>query len=162
MFPSSNHHHHHHRQHWSVKQALLAAQSLLLLLLLLHSSAVVEGARRRCFACRSRGPLGDCKDQFEFNVTTASLAYGTSPGGGAALRLGLRPPPDGKERCSKTFYANRRKTFYMCFCKGDLCNGGGPGAVAGGLLFGTTVTSAPTVFSITGLLFLFSLYILSA
>ncbi len=118
-------------------------------------------------------------------MTTASLAYGTSPvevqpcASGwcgktledeeegahivATERLCLqRPPPDGKERCSKTFYANRRKTFYMCFCKGDLCNGGGPGAVAGGLLFGTTVTSAPTVFSITGLLFLFSLYILSA
>lgn len=64
-----------------------------------------------------------------------------------------RPPSDGKERCSKTFYSNRKKTFYMCFCKGDLCNGGGS-------IF--TSTSAPTIFSITGLVIFFTLYILSA
>lgn len=33
-----------------------------------------------------------------------------------------RPPSDNQERCAETFYGNRKKTFFMCFCKGDLCN----------------------------------------
>ena len=32
-----------------------------------------------------------------------------------------RPPSDGKERCAYVKY--NRKEVYMCFCKGDLCNG---------------------------------------
>ena len=32
-----------------------------------------------------------------------------------------RPPSDGKERCAYVKYKN--KEVYMCFCKGDLCNG---------------------------------------
>lgn len=34
-----------------------------------------------------------------------------------------RPPTDGQERCSETFYENKRRPIFMCFCKGDLCNG---------------------------------------
>lgn len=38
-----------------------------------------------------------------------------------------RPPSDGQERCSDTFYEasgnKRRSPIFMCFCKGDLCNG---------------------------------------
>ena len=34
-----------------------------------------------------------------------------------------RPPTDGQERCSETFYENRRHPIFMCFCRGDLCNG---------------------------------------
>lgn len=157
---------------WSLMASLLM---ITLLAIINQDNHGVDAARRRCFACRSRGPLGDCKDQFEFNATTAS-SYGSSPvevqpcASGwcgktiedeeegthimATERMCLqRPPSDGKERCSKTFYSNRKKTFYMCFCKGDLCNGGGS-------IF--TSTSAPTIFSITGLVIFFTLYILSA
>ena len=35
-----------------------------------------------------------------------------------------RPPSDGKERCAYVKY--NRKEVYMCFCKGDLCNGATP------------------------------------
>ena len=44
-----------------------------------------------------------------------------------------RPPSDGKERCAYVKY--NRKEVYMCFCKGDLCNGATlltPSAAAGG------------------------------
>jgi hypothetical protein len=33
-----------------------------------------------------------------------------------------RPPSDNKERCAQTFYGNKKKSFFMCFCRGDLCN----------------------------------------
>lgn len=146
-----------------------------------------EAARKRCFSCRSRGPLGDCKytidivmqyidfgisgkDTFEFNATTESM-YGSSPvevqpcASGwcgktiedeeegdhimATQRMCLqRPPSDGKERCSKTFFSNSRKSFFMCFCKGDLCNGSPS----------STSLSFSTIFSIIGLALIMTLY----
>ena len=33
-----------------------------------------------------------------------------------------RPPSDGKERCANIKRNN--KMVHMCFCKGNLCNGG--------------------------------------
>lgn len=33
-----------------------------------------------------------------------------------------RPPSDNEERCSETFYENKRTPIFMCFCRGDLCN----------------------------------------
>lgn len=65
-----------------------------------------------------------------------------------------RPPSDGKERCSKTFFSNRRKTFYMCFCKGDLCNG--VADKKSGLMY-----SLPAFFSVSGLVLLLILYLTS-
>ncbi|KAH7969099.1 hypothetical protein HPB52_014624 [Rhipicephalus sanguineus] len=40
-----------------------------------------------------------------------------------------RPPDDQEERCAETLYQNRR--VYMCFCRGDLCNGAHKTAAAG-------------------------------
>lgn len=64
-----------------------------------------------------------------------------------------RPPSDGKERCSKTYFSNRRKTFFMCFCKGDLCNGASPVTVGG--------ISPAAVFSVSGLVIILTLYMMN-
>ncbi|OQR79780.1 hypothetical protein BIW11_05494, partial [Tropilaelaps mercedesae] len=94
---------------------------------------------RYCYACRSRGERGDCKDPFLFNVTTAERvkAVKVSPCASqwcakiiegkeddvdiATERICLqRPPEDQVERCAETLY--QRKKVFMCMCKGDLCN----------------------------------------
>ncbi|KAH9528567.1 UPAR/Ly6 domain-containing protein rtv [Dermatophagoides farinae] len=146
----------------------------IILFALIHQSS---STRKRCFACRSRGNLGDCKDPFEYNATTFDGIYGSSPVELQPCASGwcgksiedenegphimatermclLRPPSDGKERCSKTFLSNSRKTFYMCFCKGDLCNS------AGAILFIGSLNIS-TIFSISGLVIFLTIYIMS-
>ncbi|KAL1458675.1 hypothetical protein WDU94_008805 [Cyamophila willieti] len=126
----------------------LSPRNLTLLLVvklcLIHFTS---GALKRCFSCRSRGDLGSCKDKFRFanasdvlnepGVETTlcasgwcgkimegvNFAFKNEEYGKATERLCLqRGPSDGEERCANTVY-NRNKVF-MCFCKGDLCNGG--------------------------------------
>ena len=102
----------------------------------------------RCFQCRSRGPLGDCRDPFyltgnsttlehkSHGVKTASCSSGwcsklledvdkafrldESYGGATQRECLTRPPTDNNERCA--FVKLNHKEVYMCFCKGDLCN----------------------------------------
>lgn len=81
------------------------------------------------------------KDNFEFNLTTIeSSAVEAQPCASgwcgksieskdegpllvATERMCLqRPPSDNKERCADTFYGTKKRTIFMCFCKGDLCN----------------------------------------
>lgn len=101
----------------------------------------VEARRTsHCFTCRSRGPLGDCRDAFPYNETTAEGVRGVEATPCASKWCGKlvegkdddfdlaterlclqRPPDDQEERCAETLYQNRR--VYMCFCRGDLCNG---------------------------------------
>jgi len=109
--------------------------------LILFTIAVttVDARVRRCYTCRSRGPLGDCKDPFMFNSTSidkikgvkgtpcasqwcAKILEGKDEDHDAATeRMCLqRPPEDLQERCSDTLF--RRQKVFMCFCKGDLCN----------------------------------------
>lgn len=62
----------------------------------------------------------------------------------ATERLCLqRPPDDQEERCAETLYQNRR--VYMCFCRGDLCNGAHTVTAAGtstiALVFATTAVA---------------------
>ena len=123
----------------------------LLLLSLSWNTSVVEaqgGFLKRCYSCRSRGTLGDCRDPFY--VTANSTAVQHKSGGvksipcasgwcsktledvetgstldaayGAATQRDClqRPPSDGQERCA--FVKVRHKQVYMCFCRGDLCN----------------------------------------
>ncbi|GFQ94512.1 uncharacterized protein TNCT_241241 [Trichonephila clavata] len=99
-----------------------------------------QGRLRRCYICRSRGELGDCKDPFEYNATSVEDIRGVeavpcASGWCAKITEGetddfdiatermcvQRPPADGEERCSDTIID--RKHVYMCFCQGDLCNG---------------------------------------
>ncbi len=102
----------------------------------------------RCFQCRSRGPLGDCRDPFYLTGNSTTLEHKShgvktttcSSGwcsklledvnesfrldesyGGATQRECLtRAPTDNNERCA--FVKLNHKEVYMCFCKGDLCN----------------------------------------
>ncbi|KFM62611.1 hypothetical protein X975_11924, partial [Stegodyphus mimosarum] len=98
-----------------------------------------QGRIKRCFFCRSRGDLGDCKDPFFHNATTvenlravealpcasgwcAKVVEGKGDDYAIATeRMCLqRPPGDEEQRCAPTLFQNRR--VMMCFCKGDLCN----------------------------------------
>ena len=107
-----------------------------------------SGQQRRCFSCRSRTNLGDCRDPFyvtgnsstleskSHGVKTLPCASGwcqkiledvdkvhtvDESYGGATQRDCLqRPPSDNTERCA--FVKFNHKRVYMCFCRGDLCN----------------------------------------
>lgn len=135
------------------------SRALLLVLVKLCFLHLSQGALKRCFSCRSRGDLGSCKDRFRFanesdvlnepGVETILCASGwcgkimedvnfalkSEEYGKATQRLCLqRGPSDGEERCANTVY-NRNRVF-MCFCKGDLCNGGGSVVASAALLLG--------------------------
>ncbi|XP_071035298.1 UPAR/Ly6 domain-containing protein rtv [Parasteatoda tepidariorum] len=94
---------------------------------------------KRCFTCRSRGDLGDCKDPFIHNASSVDNIRGIEvppcasgwcakivEGSGsdyavATERMCLqRPPRDEQQRCAPTLFLGRR--VLMCFCRGDLCN----------------------------------------
>ena len=107
-----------------------------------------SGQQRRCFSCRSRTNLGDCRDPFyvtgnsstleskSHGVKTLPCASGwcmeiledldkvhsvDESYGGATQRDCLqRAPSDSTERCAFVKYNHKR--VYMCFCQGDLCN----------------------------------------
>ena len=121
------------------------------LLLLSWNTSVIQAQTytlKRCYSCRSRGTLGDCRDPFY--VTANSTTVQHKSGGvksipcasgwcsktledvntgstldvayGAATQRDClqRPPSDSQERCA--FVKVRHKQVYMCFCRGDLCN----------------------------------------
>ncbi|XP_042142025.1 uncharacterized protein LOC121833027 [Ixodes scapularis] len=116
--------------------ALLSVLMLAVILL----PTIVHGRRTsHCYTCRSRGQLGDCRDPFPYNETTADGVRGVDATPCASKWCGKliegrdddfdlatermclqRPPDDQEERCAETLYQNRR--VYMCFCRGDLCN----------------------------------------
>ncbi|XP_018331232.1 protein quiver [Agrilus planipennis] len=99
-------------------------------------------ALNRCYACRSRGELGSCKDPFLFNATQAEQERGIELIPCASGWCGKmieaendvkeeygvvhqrncfqRGPSDSEDRCAYTKFKSRK--VYMCFCKGDLCN----------------------------------------
>eukprot|EP00090_Calanus_glacialis_P008055 TRINITY_DN16404_c0_g1_i1.p1 TRINITY_DN16404_c0_g1~~TRINITY_DN16404_c0_g1_i1.p1 ORF type:complete len:159 (-),score=15.15 TRINITY_DN16404_c0_g1_i1:50-526(-) len=105
--------------------------------------------RRRCYTCRSRGEQGDCRDPFtppeesEPGAKKESQAVSDIPcstGWCSKLMEGVdknfgdddygiaterqcmqRAPSDYNERCA--YVKRNHKQVYMCFCKGDLCNG---------------------------------------
>lgn len=101
-----------------------------------------------CYVCRSRSQLGDCRDPFPYNETTVEGVRGVEASPCASKWCGKlvegrdddfdlatermclqRPPDDQEERCAETLYQNRR--VYMCFCRGDLCNGAHKTATTG-------------------------------
>lgn len=101
---------------------------------------LVNGQHKRCFTCRSRGKLGDCKDEFKLNETSleGTGVEATACNSGWCLKIiegkkdgedhdlatervcMLRPPPDLRERCAEAFLGVKK--VFTCFCKGDLCN----------------------------------------
>jgi len=98
---------------------------------------------RRCFNCRSRGELGDCRDPFYLSANSTLVKNSKKAGvkmlpcssgwckkfvGGNQDKLKsdqaiehergclTRGPPDNKPRCFEHDFG------MMCICKGDLCN----------------------------------------
>lgn len=39
---------------------------------------VVVGLIKRCYQCRSRGELGNCKDSFQYNATQVEAVHGVT------------------------------------------------------------------------------------
>lgn len=113
----------------------------------LSSTRLVEASFKRCFNCRSRGPLGDCRDPFTLNSTTFDGQTNSKPSieavpcssgwcakiieddyGDSIMATErscmTRPPTDNEERCSETLFENHRdRKVFLCMCYGDLCNG---------------------------------------
>ncbi|KAF4529206.1 hypothetical protein B566_EDAN011452, partial [Ephemera danica] len=120
----------------------------------LHSS---KGLLKRCYSCRSRGELGNCKDPFPANGTAVPTLEGAEPQmlrgvesvpcasgwcgkmleGGSTFKDDA--PSDSEERCAY-IKRNSRKVF-ACFCKGDLCNSAPTGALPT-FGFGATLLSS--------------------
>lgn len=121
---------------------ILITQSIIILLL----SQRIEARFKRCFTCRSRGALGDCRDPFTLNSTTFDGQINLKPSieavpcasGWCAKIIEddfgdsiaaterscmTRPPTDNEERCSETIFENHRdRKVFLCMCYGDLCN----------------------------------------
>lgn len=120
----------------------------MLILLNLLPEVHVQAKEKRCYSCRSRGSLGDCKDPFNVNFTSSGLdgQWGTKQpiqtvpcASGWCLKMieddfgdsiaatdrscMTRPPTDNEERCSETQIENHRdRKAFLCMCHGDLCN----------------------------------------
>ena len=122
------------------------------ILILLLACPLFTHSLRRCYSCRSRGVKGDCRDPFKRPQTAepglpveshskyvdelpcssgwcskimegVDKNFGDDDYGIATERQCMsRVPSDGKERCA--YVKRNHKQVFMCFCKGDLCNGG--------------------------------------
>ena len=123
--------------------------SMMILMTSLFMAEAQQESYRRCYTCRSRGEMGDCKDTFSppppFNASNpdASLVrhvkenpcysgwcYKQIDGeigdsSNTAMERGcmVRKPSDGKERCAYVMKIYKR--VFICFCQGDQCNGVG-------------------------------------
>lgn len=131
--------------------------------LIRHS--LVEARFKRCFTCRSRGVLGDCRDPFTLNSTTfdgqANLKssieavpcasgwcskiieddFGDSITATERFCM-TRPPTDNEERCSETVFENQRdRKVFLCMCFGDLCNASAKIGISIGFVTATIMTS---------------------
>jgi len=120
-------------------------QALVIAIVLLYLIGLSTGRlSTRCFVCRSRGDLGDCRDPFNYNDTSIKDLPGNplsvtpcSSGwchkqtegirgpadeyGSATERFCMsQAPSDGEERCAEVKIRN--KISLLCFCRGDLCN----------------------------------------
>ena len=121
---------------------------IFLLLLLWTSSA--ESLLKRCFSCRSRGTLGDCRDPFYVTGNSTTLEHKshgvkTSPcasgwcskiledvdkihsvdesyGGATQRDCLVRPPSDGVQRCAFVKINHRNVYMFVRKCVGNATN----------------------------------------
>lgn len=122
------------------------AITLTLLLIISTDYTTIAARFKRCFTCRSRGALGDCRDPFTLNKTTYDDHSNTKPSieatpcasgwcakiieddfgdsiAATERNCMTRPPTDNEERCSETIFENHRdRKVFLCMCYGDLCN----------------------------------------
>jgi len=133
---------------------LKATASLSLLVLLAMCVCPSLGHRyQRCFNCRSRGELGDCKDPFYLTANSTSVAGNRNQvkalpcSSGWCKKFVVDPdhsgregdknyvvdrgclgggPDDGKGRCFEVNSYHGSPPGYLCICKGDLCNSAPP------------------------------------
>lgn len=127
-------------------KSIIFLDIILTLLISLSNYDAVEARFKRCFTCRSRGALGDCRDPFYINSTTFDHQTNVKPSieatpcasGWCAKIIEddfgdsiaaterscmTRPPTDNEERCSDTIFENHRdRKVFLCMCYGDLCN----------------------------------------
>lgn len=116
------------------------------ILVYLFSQKYIDARYKRCFTCRSRGALGDCRDPFTINSTNFDGVTNSKPSieatpcasGWCAKTIEdnfaesliaterscmTRPPTDNEERCSETLFENQKdRKVFLCMCYGDLCN----------------------------------------
>lgn len=125
-------------------------RSILIITLILDiqllKTHLVSASFKRCFTCRSRGALGDCRDPFTINSTSFDGQTNMKPSieavpcssgwcakiieddFGDSIKATerscmTRPPTDNEERCSETLFENHRdRKVFLCMCYGDLCN----------------------------------------
>ena len=94
-------------------------------LCLLLLCPLVAQTLNRCYSCISKGGKGDCGDTFNpVNELPCSTGWCSKNMEGVATERQCltKAPSDGKERCA--YVNDHHKQVFMCFCKGDLCNGG--------------------------------------
>jgi len=144
---------------------------LLVAVIIVASYDSVEARFKRCFNCRSRGILGDCKDPFNFNSSTFDIQANTKPSIDATpcasgwcakiieddfgdsiaateRNCMTRPPTDNEERCSETIFENQRdRKVFLCMCYGDLCNAASVTSPSHIASLSTTVWAAYVIFT---------------
>jgi len=120
---------------------LLNSFNLMKILLIFSTIlALGQGQQRRCFACHSRGKLGDCQDAFPFKNASQLVSgveavpcasgwcrkmiegdpYGDDHDLATNRQCLQRVPSDATERCGEMTFRNKK--VFACFCQGDLCN----------------------------------------
>merc|ERR1711862_242882 len=134
---------------WIIFKMTIPTTLMVVLMTTLQMTRAQNPSYRRCYTCRSRGELGDCKDDFipppAFNASNpgASLLRHVKESpcysgwcfkeidgnifdrANTAIERGcmVRRPSDYEERCS--YVIRNFKAVFICFCEGDFCNGVG-------------------------------------
>lgn len=144
----------------------------LTIFIIISNHNLSEARFKRCFTCRSRGALGDCRDPFNLNATNFDGQTNTKPSieatpcasGWCAKIIEddfgdsiaaterscmTRPPTDNEERCSETIFENHRdRKVYLCMCYGDLCNSAPKSLKQLSSKYSITMTFLGTLFAI--------------
>merc|ERR1712119_73245 len=133
----------------NTKMKLNNASVSLMLLMTMLLNTEAQQTYRKCYVCRSRGELGDCKDSFSppppFNSSNSQASLvrhvkdnpcssgwcykqidgelGDAANNAMERGCMVRKPSDGKERCAYVMKSYKR--VFICFCQGDQCNSAG-------------------------------------
>merc|ERR1712191_5521 len=115
-----------HVESFAIYTVFIMKISLSSVILICLAIGEVRGALKRCYKCRSRGELGDCRNPFlsdEQALQPDSHVDAIPCSSGWCAKV-VENAGDFKERCSLTLRGHQQ--VFMCFCRGDLCNGQSP------------------------------------